>query len=654
MASFLEDIFGAAKEGLQAVGNAGLDVGKAVANIPVSVLTAIPDFTKDPDVFLAGGREQALASLLSRDYRKQQKEQMDAARTWDKMTKTKEAVDWVQGLFGGLATDTAQGEQRKLLEAQGFDPAMLQQLANAAKAERHAARRGAGAAGMAPEIANIADINAAQQAGQTRFASDRQLKEIGAQGAETRRNQGNQFGLSKELLGLKRQNRMDEIAYQGDTSAALKKYDAQLGDWRDKKQTLDTASLKKYQTQLDLYKQQQDKGETPNPYPILNGLYDEGIFKANPQLEAVIGYHLSNPTDPKGASDLLGNIQRGLTTPTRQMPAVGGVEGKTVSERNGIRDLAALRRQLRKGQVPEYLRESAKSALQAKSGRLAYDVLMRTSTSLTPKDTDWSAAATRYINSPNFQKLQPDRQTALAEAVATRDKTYLNFVMPKLEAGDMGMADAIMSNKSFIEANDRSKKAATTISEIRNVERMAMTPTGEGIDPSLFSPLMAATLPRDADWLSVALNLGFNEEFGTRKQALISTADKTVSQYILDMTGKVSNVNELNRMRNVAPTGNEASARQFQAKLNAFNAAVKREAETAAREAEAIGESIETGNWRGMLPKGLEYGLRSERDESIRQLNADLAAIESDPDLQPDVPLTPQEQAELERYNANR
>lgn len=628
MASFLEDIFGAAKEGLQAVGNAGLDVGKAVANIPVSVLTAIPDFTKDPDVFLAGGREQALASLLSRDYRKQQKEQMDAARTWDKMTKTKEAVDWVQGLFGGLATDTAQGEQRKLLEAQGFDPAMLQPLANAAKAERHAARKGASAAGMAPEIANIADINAAQQAGQTRFASDRQLKEIGAQGAETRRNQGNQFGLSKELLGLKRQNRMDEIAYQDQLKASQQAYGAEL----------------------DVWKERQKQGQKSNPYPVIKGLYDSGAFRDSPQMEQIAQWHLTQPTDPENASKFLANIQ----TPGRQMPSVGGVEGKTVSERNGIRDLAALRRQLRKGQVPEYLRESAKSALQAKSGRLAYDVLMRTSTSLTPKDTDWSAAATRYIQSPNFQKLQPDRQTALAEAVAKGDKTYLNFVMPKLEAGDMGMADAIMSNKSFIEANDRSKKAATTIGEIRNVERMAMTPTGEGIDPSLFSPLMAATLPRDADWLSVALNLGFNEEFGTRKQALISTADKTVSQYILDMTGKVSNVNELNRMRNVAPTGNEASARQFQAKLNAFNAAVKREAETAAREAEAIGESIETGNWRGMLPKGLEYGLRSERDESIRQLNADLAAIESDPDLQPDVPLTPQEQAELERYNANR
>lgn len=216
MGNFLESIFGAAKEGLQEVGNAGLDIGKTIAQIPLSVATAVPDFLKNPDLFLNENGQldyRGVGSLLSKDYRKNRQMEMDTAAQWNNAQKIADGVKFVNEIFQGAATDTAQGEQRKMLEAQGFDPAMLQPLANAAKAERHAARKGATAAGMASPIANIADIQSAQQAGQTRFASDRQLKEIGAQGAETRRNQGNQFGLSKQLEVLKQGNRIAAIDY---------------------------------------------------------------------------------------------------------------------------------------------------------------------------------------------------------------------------------------------------------------------------------------------------------------------------------------------------------------------------------------------------------------------------------------------------------
>lgn len=196
----MDAIFG----GLKQVGSAGVDIAKTVAQLPLTIATLPTDFIKNPNVFLGGGpavtRGIDIGAILSKDYRRQKEADLKGAADFEKMRQNAEAVKFVDTLFGNTATDTAQGERRKMLEAQGFDPAMLQPLANAAKAERHAARRGAGAAGMAPEIANIADINAAQQAGQTRFASDRQLKEIGAQGAETRRNQGNASSLERSNM----------------------------------------------------------------------------------------------------------------------------------------------------------------------------------------------------------------------------------------------------------------------------------------------------------------------------------------------------------------------------------------------------------------------------------------------------------------------
>lgn len=207
MAGFLDDLFGAAKTGLQEVGNAGVDLGKTLLNIPVSVATAIPDFINNPDLFLNDNGQldpRGVGSLLSRDYRKSRQSDMDLqnemARDMARAEKIANGVNIVKTIFGdnmgGVRTDTARQAYGQALQqnAPGLDvfPFIM-----GTQAEADAARAAAGEAGAMPNLAKIADINSAQQLGQTRFASDRQLKEIGARGAETRRSQGNQAGLQR-------------------------------------------------------------------------------------------------------------------------------------------------------------------------------------------------------------------------------------------------------------------------------------------------------------------------------------------------------------------------------------------------------------------------------------------------------------------------
>jgi hypothetical protein len=488
-----EEIFGGLFEGLKQVGDLGLDVGKAVVDIPMALVSAIPEFTKDPEVFMRGGRADP-GALLSRDYRTRKKADLTAAREFEKMQQTASAMDWVNSLFGPTS-GMSPAESKEFAISQGASPAMAEaaQRRDYVMSQDEAANRAAAlASGQLPEVARIADRHSAQQAGQTRFASDRQIQEIGAQGAETRRNQGNQFGLSKALTSLRHQNRLAEI---GAGSAG----------------------------------------------------------------------------QPAGAE-------------------AGGLPIKTSSERNGLRNLKDLRIRLKKGLIPEQLKNDAQAILKSKNGQQAYNMLTGLS------HTDRPMGAREILKDPSYR-----------------------------------------------DAAERARAAKAAIAGVAAVEEAAFTPDRSGVDPSLFSPALSLMLPDSAATQSVALGL-LDEQTGARKQNLISTAAKNVGDYVLRMTGKVSNQNELERLKTVAPTGNEASGLLFQTKAMAFKRALEREAEIAEAETEAIGSGMVAGDWR----------FRSEYDANLRQLNEDLAEAEQDASNQPDGPLTPEELAEMEKYRANR
>lgn len=271
----------------------------------------------------------------------------------------------------------------------------------------------------------------------------------------------------------------------------------------------------------------------------------------------------------------------------------GAMPLKTASERNGFRNLTDLRRRLRKNEVPDWAVPQAKSIVKTKNGQQAYNLLTQIG-----------------------QTSRPSTPTQ------------------------------IMSNPAFKDASERVRAAQAARAGLADLERQVLTPDGAGIDPTLFSPAMAAFLPDSAAGQSLVLSM-LGEERGGAKQNAISTAAKNLGDYVLRMTGKVSNVNELERLKTVAPTANEATGLLFQRKMAAFDRALAREAAIAEREAESIGMGMESGKWRETI-------IRDEYDGILRDLVRDLTEAESDPEAQPVGPLSPEEMAELERYRANR
>jgi len=243
----------------------GETLAKGLGNIP-HFLTDIAiknplEILKNPSSALNDRGEVSITRLLFPDFRraavKEEKEQQklrDAAISAHVFNTYQKGA----GILSGAATDRAQGEMRKALVAQGLDPAVLQPYANAAKAERHAARKAGAAAGLLPEVANIADINAGQQAGQSQFA-DRLAREQNVQQGEIiRQNQGNQFTLSSRLQGQRHNNRMGEIGYSGRVQGALATHDATLKDWNAGRDFGRMTEEERYKADIDNWKGQQD------------------------------------------------------------------------------------------------------------------------------------------------------------------------------------------------------------------------------------------------------------------------------------------------------------------------------------------------------------------------------------------------------------
>ena len=146
--------------GLKRVGEAGIDLTKGIASIPLNIATALPDFLKDPEVFLAGGRENAIAALLSKDFRNQQKANLEADRSFTKLKQHKDAVDWVSEMFTKQAPTSGKSpaEFAQSLRDQGIPDEYVQQGLQADYAQgqqRKSAREAYIAAGESPQTADL-------------------------------------------------------------------------------------------------------------------------------------------------------------------------------------------------------------------------------------------------------------------------------------------------------------------------------------------------------------------------------------------------------------------------------------------------------------------------------------------------------------------
>jgi len=222
---FLEVLFGPDGPGGQpgAVGNAMNAAGgayKKASETPFASLLTLPtEIIRDPLQFTNSEGKIDIAALLSPNARKtfaQQKQAAQDAAKWKATADAYNIANTAMGIFSKAPTPEARAALAQGMVGLGLQESEFNPFRQSADVGQDAARAAALEAGAVPSLANIADANSAQQLGQTRFASERQLQEIGAQGAETRRNQGNQFGLSKQLLDLKSDARRKDIDYKNE------------------------------------------------------------------------------------------------------------------------------------------------------------------------------------------------------------------------------------------------------------------------------------------------------------------------------------------------------------------------------------------------------------------------------------------------------
>ena len=685
-AGIIDTLFG----GLKRVGEAGVDVGKAVAEIPLNIVTAIPDFVKDPEVFLSGGKHDAIGALLSSDFRKKRKADLTAARDWEKMTQTKDAVDWVQKMFSGQATDTAQGELRKTMVAQGMDNAMLQPIANAAKAERHAARKGGAAAGLLPAVANIADVNAAQQAGQAQLGNRFNLEEQTHGGQVTRQNQGNQYTLSDRLARTKHGYRMGEMDQgsrlrmtEAGYGATLKdwndaqeqgrkygyatglssfehgqdrineKYKADIGDSadeakqartegregrRDKRRFGQKTEAMRYQATLDEWKRQQSQGKTPDPYPVLAEMGKRGIFASNPQAEQAALAHLAQPTDAKGAAQLVQTWQHGMK------PAAAGGVPSTSRERIGQTYLKDLKLRKRAGMVPTGMEREAKMTLKSRNPTGAQQLLARMNDRAAGNVKGESAveAAKRYVTSPEFGNQTPAMQGIIQEALANDDAATLAGIWPKVVSHDEAGVRAVLADPRFKKIKEEAAALQETKRGLALSLEAASIPGRPGeIRKDLFGPYLSM-LPDEM--VAQYGNLTQNREWQAAKAGLQSAGNMSLSSFVLGRSGKQSSDKEYRRLQTAWPFGNEVSDTVYLAKMRAVERATAATEAMMKREAELIANS-------GLDPEGqIAAAFATTEGQRIRtSLIAELEHINgSQADQMPDRPLTAQQQAELD------
>lgn len=172
MAGFMDTLFGPDGPGgqpgivgnaLSAIGNAGVDAAKTVAQLPLTLATLPTDFLKQPDLFIGSNGHADLAAILSKDYRKQKAADIQGEKDFERLRRQAAGMDWAQKMFFGNDTGRSPAGNAEAAIASGLpqDQAeMLRQrdMAQSALlgAERANTQGALGQIGVPPEIARFA------------------------------------------------------------------------------------------------------------------------------------------------------------------------------------------------------------------------------------------------------------------------------------------------------------------------------------------------------------------------------------------------------------------------------------------------------------------------------------------------------------------
>lgn len=280
-----------------------------------------------------------------------------------------------------------------------------------------------------------------------------------------------------------------------------------------------------------------------------------------------------------------------LAQQRQQRQPAGQALPSTASERKGLKSLKSLKLKLRGGLVPDYLRGDAKAALRAKDGVSAQQVNARMVDAAYASQSPGKILADPMLRDLNEQKQSFDRL--------------------RLQLG--------------------------------SIRQAASDPRTGQVREDLFSPQMSMLIPTDPRWQGIAISmLG---EKAPAKQQLISGAEFLQSNIALAQTGKVANQTEQARLRVIGPTGNEPSVEIFNAKADVVDEAFERETMIREEQAKALLAARRAGNSEDMVNALFQGRYRDNLNIMLRQLEG----IATDPNRMPDVPLTPEQLAEMGR-----
>lgn len=154
------------------------------------------------------------------------------------------------------------------------------------------------------------------------------------------------------------------------------------------------------------------------------------------------------------------------------------------------------------------------------------------------------------------------------------------------------------------------------------VNQYAVVPSPENpevaiVDPALFSRSLAVLLPNDPGYQSAALSLFPDKSFVQRKTQLIGSMQRLIADYVKSISGAQASEGEAARLARVMPTGNEATAAQFEAKARIAADAMSRNSQVEQLRAEIIRDRVKSGVWDGVLDRSEQARINNAARDSF-------------------------------------
>lgn len=587
------------------VGGAGDFLGSLFGHVSSLALRTLPDIIKNPESFI--DERGHLSPLLVLDANS--REENEKARKMDADIKKSALAASVinQGndlLKAGHDTLTSPAARALMGKIFGENDPRVQAVVDASNADSATYRTAGLASGLLPAVADIADANSAQAAGQSQF-TDRLAREQNVQQA-----------------GLTRGNQANEAALQRQTH----KINEDVTTTSLKQRLLDAKALK----------------ETPDPYTPLAALNEAGAFDSNPAAKIVANAHLSARTDPGGAARFLNAYQSSTVAPTRSASGITGRRDQAALDNlNGL---------LQQNLIAEADKPLAASTLAAGDAAGARKIIDRKLTPLTAAKAgeDYLLGASQFVNDPNggFKDLPPEIQARLAGAVEAQDNVTAKGIMSTINKVGLPTTAKVLSSPEVKEVQKQQDILSLARPRLDAAYESAKVPGDpDHIDLSLFSPLMSHFTSQST--LLNAMSLIAPTDLTTRKAALMANAGDSLNTYLKRFGTRIPQA-EADRFKTIWVTGNEPSAAIFNAKHAAISAAMERDDAILAGQFQSAVDAASSMNPKAVL--GLKAtqnaGQAAALEASRKQLAFELAHAEANPDNQSSAPLTDEEKAQ--------